>query len=460
MRGVGVYGRVAAGIVWSLAAVARAADGDLDPSWGVGGIGAGFANFRVAAATATGVGDAAFVGADLDDPNEITAWWLEEPGIGSWSGCCGWEFDVPFLERFEARAMKIDREGRLLFAGGAGFFPTGTVDRAFVGRALGVSSPFGPFDDSFATAGWEFFDDTLFCDTESCRFVDIAETDGESPRYVLLLERTVGGLSADYYLVGLEEDGDLVGTFGDGGYRQVAAANLGQTIVTFAQLDVDPAGRAYVLHAYFDPAHGSDIDVGLTRFDAAGDLDTTWGEGGTYFIDGSSESTVAVVPGALAIGPHGQIVLGVNRLTPPVLGIVRAFESGASVASTIATGLIDSAIAALAVDGLGRIVVARDSGADGIRVDRLVADFSSGIVPDAQFGLNGSRFVDVDHPGGNGDELVVALVVEGADYYVFVDADGSAAEDEHVVVPVRLIGSLLFADGFESQSTRFWSRRS
>ena len=141
-----------------------------------------------------------------------------------------------------------------------------------------------------------------------------------------------------------------------------------------------------------------------------------------------------------------------------MLGVVRVFESGASGAPTIGTGFSASAIAALAVDGLGRIVMARDTGADGFRVDRLLASFPDELAPDAQFGLNGSRFVDVDHPGGNGDETAVALVVEGGDYYVFVDADGSIAEDEHVVVPVRLVGSLLFADGFESQSLRFWSR--
>lgn len=462
MRRVGAFGLAVAWLGWSLATVARAADGDLDPTWGVGGIGVGLTNFRVAAATATGSGAAAFLGANLADPTDMSAYWAEEPGIGSWSGCCGWEFDVPFLERFEARAVVVDREGRALFAGAAGFFPTGTVDRAFVGRTTPSAngSPFGPFDDSFSGSGWTFFDDTDFCDTESCRFVDIAETDAGSPRYLLLLERTVGGISADYYLVGLEADGDLDGTFGSGGYRKVAAANLGQTIVTAAQLEVDRAGRSYVLHAFVDPDDGADFDTGLTRFDAGGDLDPTWGDAGTFIVDGIDSPPIAALPGALAIGPAGQIVLGWNRLTPPELAVVRVFASGAPGASTIATGLSDSEIRALAIDGLGRIVVARDSGVDGFRVDRFFALFPGGVVGDNSFGTAGSRFVDVDHPGGNGDETPVALVVEGGDYYVFADADGSVAEDEHVVVPVRLVGSLLFADGFESQSSRFWSRRS
>ncbi len=462
MRSVWAFGLAMVGLGLGLAAAARGADGDLDPTWGVGGIGAGLANFRVAAASATGIGDAAFLGENLADPTDMTALWGVEPGIGSWSGCCGWDFDVPFLERFEARAVYIDREGRALFAGAIGLFPTGTVDRAFVGRTISSVSgaPFGPFDDSFSGSGWAFFDDAAFCDTESCRFVDIAETDAGSPRYVLLLERTVGGIAADYYLVGLEADGDLATAFGVGGYRQVAAANLGQTTVSWAQIEVDAAGRIYVLHASLDPEDAGDFDAGLSRFDAGGDLDPTWGDAGTYFIDGIDSPPIAASPGALAIGPAGQIVLGWNRLTAPELGIVRVFASGEPGASTVATGLAESRIRAIAVDGLGRIVVARDTGADGFRVDRYFALFPGGVVGDNSFGTVGSRFVDVDHPNGNGDEDVVSLVVEGGDYYVFVDADGSVAEDEHVVVPVRLTGSLLFADGFESQSNRFWSRRS
>lgn len=462
MRSVRVFGLVVVGLSLGLAVAARGADGDLDPTWGVGGIGAPYTNFRVTTATATGARGAAFLGANLADPTDMTAIWGLEPGVGQWEGCCGWEFDVPFLERFEARSLIVDREGRALFAGAIGLFPTGTVDRAFVGRTTPTASgsPFGPFDDSFSGSGWAFFDDAAFCDTESCRFVDIAETDSGSPRYVLLLERTVGGISADYYLVGLEANGDLATAFGVGGYRQVAAANLGQTIVSWAQLEVDNAGRSYVLHASLDPENAGDFDAGLSRFDAGGDLDPTWADAGTYFIDGIDSPPIAASPGALAIGPAGQIVLGWNRLTAPELGIVRVFASGEPGASTVATGLAESQIRAIAVDGLGRIVVARDTGADGFRVDRFFALFPGGVVGDNSFGTAGSRFVNVDHPGGNGDEDVVALVVHGGDYYVFVDADGSVAEDEHVVVPVRLVGSLLFADGFESQSNRFWSRRS
>ncbi|MGE0641848.1 MAG: hypothetical protein AB7G12_04835 [Thermoanaerobaculia bacterium] len=462
MRRAGLFGVAVAALVWGLSQPAYAGDGDFDQDWGVGGIGAGYTNFRVEAATATRTGAAAFLGADLSDVDEISAIWGEEPGVGAWSSCCGWEFGVPFLERFETRAVMVDREGRALFAGAAGFFPTGAVDRAFVGRSTAAANglPFGPFDTSFSGSGWAFFDDATFCDTESCRFVDIAETDAGSPRYILLLERTVGGLAADYYLVGLAANGDLDTSFGASGYRQVAAANLGQTAVSRAQLEVDAAGRSYVLHGFFDPDDAGDVDVGLTRFTAGGSLDATWGSAGTFFVDEDEVPAIANVPGALALGPAGQIVFGWTRLTPPLEGGVRVFASGATGAATIGTGFSDSWIRTLLVDGLGRILATRDVGADGFRVDRLLTLFPGGIVHDNSFGTVGSRFVDVDHAGGNGDDTPVALVVEGGDYYVFVDADGSAAEDEHVVVPVRLLGSLLFADGFEWGSTHFWSRTS
>ena len=204
------------------------------------------------------------------------------------------------------------------------------------------------------------------------------------------------------------------------------------------------------------------IELGLegAALGADGDLDPAWGDAGTYLIDGIDSPPIAVLSGALAIGPAGEILLGWNRPTPPELAVWRVFASGAPGASTIATGMSASEIRAVAVDGLGRIVVARDTGADGFGVDRFLAPLPGGVVGDNSFGTAGSRFVDVDHPDGRGDEAVVALVVEGGDYYVFADADGSVAEDEHVVVPVRLIGSLRLADGFDSQSSRFWSRRS
>ena len=103
MRSVWAFGLAVVGLGLGLTAAARAADGDLDATWGVAGIGAPWTNFRVAAATATGTGAAAFLGADLADPTEMSAHWPNEPGIGQWGGCCGWDFDVPFLERFEAR---------------------------------------------------------------------------------------------------------------------------------------------------------------------------------------------------------------------------------------------------------------------------------------------------------------------------------------------------------------------
>ena len=63
------------------------------------------------------------------------------------------------------------------------------------------------------------------------------------------------------------------------------------------------------------------------------------------------------------------------------------------------------------------------------------------------------RFVDIDNGGGN-TETPVDLQFPGGQPMVLAETDAEAGGKEAVLV--RLENSLIFADGFEWGSTKFW----
>ena len=109
---------------------------------------------------------------------------------------------------------------------------------------------------------------------------------------------------------------------------------------------------------------------------------------------------------------------------------------------------------AVAFDGLGRILTAADIvGSDGIELGRRTVVFSSATGQDATFGVNGFRFVDIDGGGANG-EIPVDIETPGGQPMILVKADQAVSGSQAYLV--RLENSLVFADGFEWGSTKFW----
>lgn len=426
----------------------RAGDGDLDQSWGFGGIGNGYDGFTALAGTASGAGFMLLTGVLPSDPHELIHAYPDPPGTGGHIRCrSSW---IPGGLRYEGRAMLEDRDGRLLVAGAVGMGGSITTDRAFV-----VRFPVNfctPLDPGFHGQGWQRFDETTFCDTESCRIVGMAEKAGGTTRYVLLLERTVNFLRADYYLVGLDEDGDLDTTFGNLGYRQVTATNFGNTVIAPTSLVVDELDRIYVLHSHSDVDDVLDIDVGLTRFSSGGIRDTTYGSLGTRFL--AADDNLNEFSSALAIGPDGRIAASWREQGVNQIGRIAVYSRGGGPSGAVEDYYPKSELAALQFDGLGRLLITIDrSDFDGYTLKRLLPMFGVGLLFDPDFGEDGAVYVDVDAGGGDG-EVPVALALEAGRICVLVDADHGLGE--RTAVQVRHHVSLVFADGFEWGSTKFW----
>lgn len=427
--------------VLTAAAALHAADGVLDPTWGGDGVSDGYPNSRPWAGAVDDRQRYLLTG-DIGtlDRTEIETVTNITDGGGIWEGCIN---GVPFLDNFVLRQAIFDSSNRLLLAGVTTVFGTATVERAFIARFTAADPC--TFDTSFSGAGWEYFDLPSFCDTQDCRLVDFAESDDSTTRYVALLESVVNSLRSDYYLVGLTAAGDLDPNFSTDGFAPVTGPGLGLLAGGGAQLVVDPANRIYVLHSFYDPAVALDLDTALTRFQSTGAIDTTFADMGSFLINQDSEDTL---PRALVVGPDGRIGFAVYGLTTSfsLLGALRIANLDAAFFEVAGRD-----IRALAFDGLGRLLYTHDlPTSDGMGVERLLVTFGSGMSADPAFT---PLVLDIDD-GGNTAERPVDIATPAGRPMILVDVDQVGGGNRAVLV--RLENSLVFADGFEWGSTKFW----
>ncbi len=435
---------LAAVFVLSLAAApAVAADGELDPAWGGDGVSDGYPNSQPWAGAVDDRQRYLLTG-DIGtlDRTEIATVTNITDGGGIWEGCIN---SVAFLDNFVMRQAIFDSANRLLLAGVATVFGTETTERAFVARFTAADPCI--FDTTFSGAGWEIFDAPAFCDSEDCRLIDVAESDDPTTRYVALLESVVNALRSDYYLVGLTAAGNLDLNFSTDGFAPVTGPGLGLLAGGGAKLVVDPANRIYVLHSFYDPVVALDLDTALTRFHSNGDLDTTFADSGSSIL--SADDGDDTLPRALAIGHDGRIALAFHDISG---------TAGSLFALQVATGQSTSfavngrEFKALAFDGLGRLLHAYDAtSGDTLGVNRYLIDFAGGgFASDPTFI---PVLLDIDD-GGDTGERPVDLATPAGRPMILVDVDQVGGGSRAALV--RLENSLIFADGFEWGSTRFW----
>lgn len=427
------------------AATLPAGDGDLDPTWGGDGISASLGSSVPRASGVAPDQQLYFTGnTTLPDDSEFEWYRTENSGGGQWSGCSR---AVPLLDNFDIREVLFDSSGRLLFAGTTTVFGTETVERAFIAR-------FGSFDDdescaldsSFSGAGWEYFDDAPFCDTEDCRLIDIEESNDPTTRYVALLESIQNALISQYYLVGLTASGAPDANFGTGGFLQIAALNFGLSYGGGAEIALDPANRIYVLHSYFDPDANFDVDTAISRFLSNGQLDITFETAGTRFLAVVDDEDTA--PRALTIANDGLLAFAwYNETTQE--GSLQVYRP--ATAQSVAISFDPLEPRALAFDGLRRLLFVFDyPHLDGMAMNRLLPNFGTGLAGDPAFSFS---FLDIDGGGGNADAAVDIETPAGRPMLLF-EAEQSGGGSQAYLV--RLENSLIFADGFEWGSTKYW----
>ena len=429
------------------AATLSAGDGDLDPAWGGDGISSSFGNSVPRASGVAPDQQLYFTGnTTLPDDSEFEWYRTDNSGGGQWSGESN---AIPFLDNFDILEVLFDSSDRLLFAGTTTVFGTETVQRAFVARFESFTDgESGTLDTAFSGAGWAIFDDAPYCDTEDCRLIDIEESRDATTKYIALLERVTGVVTADYFLVGLTAAGALDTNFGIDGLAYVPAPEFALT-GGGADLVVDSQNRAYVHLSFFDPAASGDLDTVLARFASDGDLDPTFPGGGLLLID--TGDALDSVSGALAIGSDERVGVAALRLDGDN-SFVRVFDPTFTLSAQ--TTVSPAHVGALAFDGLGRLLYGWDSAVgDGAGLGRLLVQFGVGLDSDDTFGQGGSRFFDIDAGSANG-ETPLDIEFPAGRPLLLVEADQAGSGKQTNLV--RFENALVFADGFEWGSTKFW----
>ena len=333
-----------------LPAAARAAEGDLDPSFGTGG-----------------------------------------------------KVSTPIPPGAEANAVTVDHQGRVIAAGWSGsypnfsiavarYMPSGQLDPTFNGTGTVVTPVGGTFSQAWAVAT-DSQDRVLVGGTDGNDFVvarytqqgtldpsfgtgGVTTTNIGSSAYILSMavdpqgRIVVGGYAntgAVSALARYTDNGQLDPNFGTGGKVLTPMGPSGMS--QFSSIAIDPQGRIVAAgYAY----SGSDIGLALARYTDSGALDSTFGTGGKVL---PTPVTVDDTGTSVAIDPQGRIVVaGHSGPFPQEDWAIWRFTDGGSPDSSF--------------NGSGRATVSLSSGTD---VANAVAIDAEGRILEAGSAYNGSN---------------------------------------------------------------------
>jgi len=262
-----------------------------------------------------------------------------------------------------------------------------------------------------------------------------------------------GGFGASrLYLVRLTASGAYDPAFGVNGWREIAHAELGDTKFLTTGFAVDAHGRAHVLVTHSDPAELLDLDVTLLRYEADGDLDTSFGTGGLWPVsDGGPADSVDATAHRVALAADGSIFA--TFLEPGTDYPCQLFGLRASDGLLVYRGSTATEAAEIVVQGNGRLIWARDADpADGFVATRYRVDDDVWLLGD------GSPWVtvdfDVDQGGDDEEELVAVALWHGRPVFGGT-ASGPVGSTESFVL--RAENAFIFADGFASANAALWS---
>jgi uncharacterized delta-60 repeat protein/uncharacterized repeat protein (TIGR01451 family) len=397
--------------------VVHAADGALDPAFGVNGlVRTDFAGLQdqanAIAVDASGrsivAGRVAGAGASRFALARYTAAGVLDTTFGS-----GGRVITAIGDDSSAFAITLDAQGRIVVAGTStvkrgGFYVTdfavarydvnGTLDATFDGDGVAVTDV-GGFGLPTAIA-----------------------IDGTGRIVVGGSTLTPWGFTVARY----NPDGSLDTAFGTGGLVTTTARDEARA----AGLAIDALGRI-VLAGY--ASDDLDVDVMLARYKDDGSLDASFGTGGVALIDlgGIAQAD------AVAIDAHGRIVVAgvraaapgqpvdamVARVTPD--GLLDPSFAGTGWAITDFGGFYDRA-RAVAIAANGKIVVAGRGGND-LAPDFAIARYTLDGTLDATFGLGGRVATDF---GTNDGDSPAGLAIDPAGWLVAAGSCwGATAED-------------------------------
>ena len=372
-------------VLAGLSGVARAADGDLDPTFGIGG--KVTTNFDVPAASATSV-------ALQPDGKIVAAGWLFDKtanvdfavarynpnGSPDLTFGSGGKIRTDFFGRDDvANAVAVQGDGKIVVAGSA---RNDALDLLF---ALARYNADGSLDTTFDSDGkvtGNFF---------GLIYAIALQSDG---RIVVAGTSYNLATSNDFALSRFHANGSLDTSFGTSGTVQTDFSGLEDSALALIIL---PGGDFVALG--YAATNVTGIDLALARYHSDGSPDSTFGSGGKITTDfGSGDIAYAA-----ALQPSGNVIVAAAVSNPSqpggALSAVRYSPTGILDQTFGVRGIASSPFAAdagarsMAVQSDGKIVVAGLAQGSDL-YDFALTRFDSDGSPDGSFGIDSRVMTD------------------------------------------------------------------
>jgi uncharacterized delta-60 repeat protein len=279
----------------------------------------------------------------------------------------------------------------------------------------------GDLDLSFHFDGRQTVDFDLGGDNANAAAAVAIDAQG---RVVLAGFARVGSNTEDFAVARLNPDGSLDQTFGDQGKQTIAFDLGGDNSDAANAVALDPQGR--IVLAGTARVDSNNYDFAVARLNSDGSLDQTFGDNGkrtvAFDLGGSNKDEV----NAMAIDAQGRIVLAgfarggddttddfaVARLNSDGSLDQTFGDNGKRTVAFDLGGFNQDEIKAMAIDALGRIVLAGSADVTILDSDFALARLNSDGSLDTGFGDNGKRTVDIG--GGTADAAsAVAINAQG-----------------------------------------------
>ena len=439
-----------------LAVPLAAADGDLDPTfWSDGkAVLGGTGSFGISAVVVAPDDRVVVVG--THDPGDgVWEWYWRAVGdTAAGSGCY---YSPPGAGSLgEATAAAFDSAGRLLVAGWGGLLG---AEQMAVAR---FSYPDCILDASFDDDGYWTINFNSGTEAVTAIAVDFA-----SGQIALGGRFTLDSGGNTYSIIGLlDGTGEPVDSFNLDGMTSFYGQPTAENSRPVADIAFDQAGNILVPQTYF---FGPNADWLVTRLTPAGDFDLTFGDGTgvrrvAFDLGGPNADEDRLF--ALARDPNtGNLLLVGEAQTQngTALAIARLLPLGALDETFSGDGKVDlsfgnahTRLEDVAVDGLGRLLVAGFLDYPTGDSDVIALRFDANGALDASFGFGGLSLIAFDFgPDPDQDDYGRALAIQAGRVVVAGDVEATTDSD---FLPglARLKNALIFADGFESGESGQW----
>lgn len=361
----------------------------------------------------------------------------------------------PFGVTSRGLAAGLSDAGQLLVAGAITFQGSEATERAFIAQFDRVTGGCA-LDTDFASAGFAFFDDFSFCDTESCSVLGLTQIRRPTlavtaTRIILLVRSEVSGPKGRLFLVGLTADGAVDNGFDGNGVLEILADGT-DGFYGQAHLALDARGRIYVLATPFKEGGVTDTDLFLFRYLPGGGLDAGFsGDGVLPLVESNSTDSTA---DDLALASDGTVLVSGGTIGGTT-SFVRAISTTGAAGATLGESLLPAQIVP---QGNGLMVTNAkflNEAGDGMRSRRRQFGTTGTFPLDPTWGSGGTADHDFDYDPGSieGDQPQHLELWAGRP--VIVGRASGATTD--ITFVMRLESRYIFVDGFEQGRTSLWS---